>query len=241
MKKGDNMGDMIEAWKDLEMIMERVAIKVSIGIGRNMAEAEQSLAVAKARKHEKRVYNIELYLGTPLVQEAHDAQHLGASNPAVRSYMRLEEKLGQQQDKAGLKDLQNLKYDPLTGLLNRMGYAVEVAKLKQEGRYHNRVIILIDGDNMKETNTRLGYRKTDQYLTMIGRALKRQVRQRDNTDKKARNVDILLNRKNDSGGDEFIIDLSCPYHHAEPIARRYVGAMYTAQVKLGSHKVDSLP
>jgi GGDEF domain-containing protein len=207
--------------------LEDVVIKVSVGIGRNMGEAEAALSRAKAKKKEGRYYNIETYEGMPLSCDApYESQ-------AVRSYLRLEQKLEEQGDIAGLCDLENLKYDLKTGLLNRMGYEVEVLKLKNRGAYTDRVIILIDGDDMKGANSRLGYEGTDRYLACIGSALKGQVRQRDDSDRKARNVDILINRKNDSGGDEFIVDIGCDVRFAEGIARRYVHAIYQEQAGLG--------
>jgi GGDEF domain-containing protein len=206
--------------------LESVIIKVSIGIGRNLAEAEQSIHVAKQRKDEHRYYNIELYQGRRI------HEHHEEDNKAIRSYLRLEDKLRKQDDLEGLADLENLKIDPKTGLLNRTGYEIEVMKLRRAGEYHDRVIIFIDGDDMKRTNESLGYEETDRYLVSIGKALRGEIRTRNEPDKKARNVDVLLNRKNDSGGDEFIIDLHCDYAHAEHVARRYVRAIYRAQQEL---------
>ncbi len=212
--------------------LEQVVIKVSIGIGRNIEEAEAGLAMAKQRKHEGRLYNIEHYSGKPL---AHEVE---TSNKTVQSYLRLEDKLSQMDDKEGRDDLENLKQDPKTGLLNKVGYMVEVAKLRKESKYDNRLIILIDGDNMKQANTLLGYEVTDEYLEVMGRALKRQIRSIETPFNNVRNTDILLNRKNDSGGDEFIIDISCDHAHAELVAKRYVEAMYLAQLELNRKRMQ---
>jgi len=203
--------------------LESVIIKVSIGIGHNLAEAEKAIHVSKLRKDEHRYYNIEVYQGRRM-HEQHDV-----GSKVVSCYLRLEDKLVRQNDIEALADLENLKIDPKTGLLNRTGYEIEVMKLKRAGEYHDRVIIFIDGDDMKKANAELGYEETDRYLVSIGKALKGEIRTRNEPDKKARNVDVLLNRKNDSGGDEFIIDLHCDYEHAEKIARRYVRAIYRAQ------------
>jgi hypothetical protein len=214
--------------------LEGVVIKVSVGIGHSLAEAEDSLARAKQRKPEARYYNIEMYSGESIP----DPEKM--ESRAVKSYLDIEQRLSEIGDSESLHNLEVLKYDSMTGLLNRMGYEVEVARLKNKGEYENRVIILIDGDNMKRTNAELGYEGTDRYLVAIGSALKSQVRSnreagsdagkkgRD-SDTKARNVDVLLNRKNDSGGDEFIVDIGCDYSNAEGIAMRYIDAMYAAQ------------
>jgi diguanylate cyclase (GGDEF)-like protein len=207
--------------------LEDVVIRVSIGIGRNLAEAEHSLSRAKQRKNTGLRYNIEVYHGESI--SVPEPEH----NPVVESYLRLEQRLLSEGFQEEISDLENLKYDAKTGLLNRMGYEVEVRKLQRRQAYDERVIILVDGDNMKHANTTLGYEITDRYLEAIGRALKGQVRKEPVTSRGPREVDVLVNRKNDSGGDEFIIDLDCEYQHAESIARRYVDAMYDAQAALG--------
>ncbi|MBW2997179.1 GGDEF domain-containing protein [Candidatus Woesearchaeota archaeon] len=204
--------------------LEGVVIKVSVGIGRNMAEAEYALFNAKQRKHECRQYNIVQYDGTEII-----CPPIDTGSDAVQSYLTIEQKLAEQNDKDGLEHLENLKHDPMTGLLNRTGYSVEVKRLTDQGRYNDRIIMILDGDDMKKANALLGYEKTDTYLVAIGKALKNELRQ----DKQApRPNDILLNRKNDSGGDEFVIDISCSCTQAENIARRYVDAVYNAQVGL---------
>ncbi|MFC1741642.1 GGDEF domain-containing protein [Nanoarchaeota archaeon] len=231
-RKGDsdkrNMRDANTGLPDLESVM----IKVSIGIGHNLTEAEEGLKVAKSRKDENRHYNIELYRGESLPPPMEER------NPVVDSFIRLEQKLRCENLEDSISDLYMLKHDPKTGLLNRMGYEVEVQKLRQRHSYDNRVIILIDGDDMKRTNTRLGYELTDRYLEAIGHALKRQVRQASFTRDGMREADVLVNRKNDSGGDEFIIDIACDYRNAASIAERYVHAMYALQSEL-SRKLTS--
>jgi GGDEF domain-containing protein len=207
--------------------LDDVVIKVSIGIGHNLAEAEQSLARAKSKKHQQRYYNVETYRSDPLPSPDTEP------NPVVDSFIRLEKRLLSQGMEEDVVDLHNLKYDSKTGLLNRMGYAVEVKKLMERYAYNNRIIILIDGDDMKKANSTLGYEQTDRYIEAIGRALKSSLRQTPFTKTGMRETDVLLNRKNDSGGDEFIVDLECPYHQAETVAMRYVDAMYAAQREVG--------
>jgi GGDEF domain-containing protein len=211
--------------------LDDVVIKVSVGIGRSMAEAEAALLVAKARKGEGRCCNIEQYEGFPLFSEE------PFESPAVSSYLRLEGKMAKQRDLAALLDLESLKHDPKTGLLNRTGYGVEVSKLRGRGMYNDRVIILIDGDDMKDANSRMGYDETDRYLAAMGLALRDQVRTGVRADVASRGHDILINRKNDGGGDEFVVDLSCDYADAGKIAERYVCAMYSAQVRLNDEEV----
>lgn len=204
--------------------LEGVVIRVSVGIGRNMAEAEYALFNAKQRKRDNKMYNIVRYYGMEIV-----CPQIDTGSDAVQSYLALEKRLAEQGDSDGLEHLGNLKHDPMTGLLNRTGYAVEVKRLTDQKRYNDRIIMIIDGDDMKKANALLGYEKTDMYLVAIGKSLKSEVRQ----DREApRPNDILLNRKNDSGGDEFVIDISCPYTQAENIARRYVDAVYNAQAGL---------
>ncbi|MBW2963973.1 diguanylate cyclase [Candidatus Woesearchaeota archaeon] len=207
--------------------LDDVVIKVSIGIGRNVAEAEEALGYAKRKKSEGKYYNIESYHGDPLPPPDMERTRV------VESFLRLEQKLLLEGFDESLTDLNMLKYDPKTGLLNRTGYEVEVQKLRNRYAYDDRVIILIDGDDMKKANSTLGYDGTDRYLEAIGRALKGQVRQNVFSRDGVREPDVLVNRKNDSGGDEFIVDVQCPYNEARKIAMRCVDAMYAAQRELG--------
>ncbi|MBW2967272.1 diguanylate cyclase [Candidatus Woesearchaeota archaeon] len=218
---------MAEGAGDMRSLLETVVIKVSIGIGHNVEEAELALREAKTRKGQD-FYNIVVYAGAPVAAEE------VTSAPDVECYLRLEDRL--QDDLSALMDLENLKYDPKTGLLNRVGYEVAVQKLKDRGQYGERVFMLIDGDDMKRANAALGYSTTDRYLEAIGNALRSEVRQSDETGD-ARDVDILVNRKNGAGGDEFVVDIGCSYRNAPRIARRYVRAMYSAQMEL-SRKIE---
>lgn len=211
--------------------LDDVMIKVSIGIGRNIAEAEEALCSAKRRKSECRYYNIETYRGEPLLPPDLERTRV------VESFLRLEQRLLLSGLDECITDLEMMKYDSKTGLLNRTGYEVEVQKLRNRYAYDDRVIILIDGDDMKRANSMLGYEGTDRYLEAIGRALKCQVRQNVFGKDGIREPDVLVNRKNDSGGDEFIVDVQCPYDEVKKIAMRCVDAMYAAQRELGDRDV----
>ncbi|MBW2971449.1 diguanylate cyclase [Candidatus Woesearchaeota archaeon] len=206
--------------------IDGVLITLSVGIGRNILEAEQALLSAKRFKGDGRRYNIEVYAGEPL-----DCPCFQPS-PAAEGYLRLESLLMELSDADGLEDLEMLKFDPKTGLLNRTGYETEVLRLRQRGGYGERCFILLDGDNMKQVNSSFGYGVTDSYLVAVGAALKGCVRQVHEDGSEVRDLDMLVNRKNDSGGDEFVIDVGCDYVHAEDIARRCIDSVYDAQARL---------
>lgn len=154
-----------------------------------------------------------------------------------------------------LKTIASLSKDPQTDLLNRTGYRAEVERLIRDDQYSNRVIIFMDGDNMHDINAALGYSNTDMYLNAIGQALNSQIRKKerrnfvektcqDEIDKRhierresEFNKDKILNlalahRVNDSGGDEFILDVECEYDDAPAIAKRCIDTIYQAQIQL---------
>jgi GGDEF domain-containing protein len=196
-------------------------MKFSVGIGNNVQEAECNLKKAKQRKNQNLEYNIiESYNG--------QNQVIDMSNPIVESYLFLEQRL--QQDKEGLEKLEVLKHDSLTGLLNKVGYAIEVNKLNSIGLYNSRIIIYLDGDGLHELNAEYGYEKVDELINLSGKALKNISRKEtESLDKKARNVDILNHRTHDSCGDEFLIDICCKPEYALNVTKRYLDAMYQAQ------------
>jgi GGDEF domain-containing protein len=204
--------------------LEGVLLRISAGIGRNIVEAEQGLKEAKKHKHEGLYYNIVLYEGESLKENADPPQ-------AVENYLRLEQKLSNLNDKQSLQNLESLKYDEKTGLLNRVGYNIEIEKLKRKGDYlpDERYVILLDGDDMHYLNQQFTYDTVDEYLKVIGAALKKQTDFETDSEKRARNVDVLVNRKNDSAGDEFIINIRCSAESIASVAQRYVKAMYAAE------------
>lgn len=196
-------------------------MKFSVGIGNNALEAEKNLKFAKERKNQGLDYNI--------VQSYDNHSHVTtASNPVVDGYLFLEQRLSD--DKEGLEKLELLKVDPSTGLLNKVGYAIEVAKLKNAGLYTGRIIVFMDGDDLHTLNAQYGYGEVDKLIVASGQALKKVTRKdKESLDKKARNIDILNHRLNDSAGDEYLVDLACKPEYAEQVTKRFLDAMYQAQ------------
>lgn len=213
-------------------IDDKVLMKFSVGIGHNIAESQEMLKIAKSNKMLGNHYNISCYNDN---NGTRSLPYIHKSNELIDGYIRLEQKLHNDID--ALRDLERMKYDPLTGLLNKTGYAIEVQKLIQNGMYDDRVIIFMDGDGLHELNEKLGYAKVDEILTRCGRALTDTSRHHHNnngfynTDKKARNIDVLNHRVNDSGSDEFIIDINCPYEFGINVAKRYIDSMYKSQLE----------
>ena len=137
-----------------------------------------------------------------------------------------------------LDDLNKFKYDQKTGLLNRVGYFIEIHKQKVKNT--NRAIIFFDADFMHDVNEEYSYDFVDKYLIEIGKSFKKHIRFEKKGD---RGVDILgyddvntiFHRKNDSAGDEFILNIECnkkDYKIAKNIAKRYLNYMYDAQRNL---------
>lgn len=207
----------------------KLLVKLSVGIGRNITEAEEALRLAKKNKFIKD-YNIEIYKGPKKEDKKtfFEKQTIGA-------YLRLKEAL--LKSKKSLDDLELFKFDPKTNLLNRLGYHIEKEKLILKKTYDKdkRFIMLFDADSMHDLNKKYGYQKVDVHLRLIGKALKENIR--DVLDKNdqvnLRKIkDILYNRRYDSAGDEFIIDLSCNKKDLFKIARRYLEKCYNYQLGL---------
>jgi len=205
-----------------------VVIKLSVGIGRNIKEAEEALKIAKKNKHKNKRFNIEIYIGPKLKYTD------TINSEIIDAYFRLEKKLSN--CPTALKDLEIFKRDPKTKLLNKLGYYIEKQKLEVNKKYNpkNRFLFLFDADSMHLLNKKYGYETVDKYLETIGNALSEKIRRsrdRMKTDLlKIRNQ--LHNRKNDAAGDEFIIDLSCNQKDLRKIAERYITNCYEYQKKL---------
>lgn len=188
-----------------------------------MQEAEQALKIAKKNKKLKKEFNIEIYSGKPLKKSKN------IYKKSINAYLRLEKKLSKYPKL--LSDLETLKIDPKTGLLNRFGYFVERNKLIKQKKYgKDRFIIFFDADSMHYLNKKYGYFIVDKYLDSIGKALNNSIRRKD---KDILNVsEALYNRKHDTAGDEFIIDISCKEKDLLPIAKRYITNCYEYQRKI---------
>lgn len=211
-----------------EINLKGVTIKLSVGIGRNLAEAELALKSAKKNKYKHRKFNIKIYSG----------KKLNCDKPVpktiIDAYLRLEKKLSD--SPKALLDLEKFKKDPKTKLLNKLGYYIEKTKLEKTKKYNpdKRFILLFDVDSMHALNKKYGYEKVDKILEAIGKALNDNIR--NSLDRKEKDLlkikDLLNNRKNDSAGDEFIIDLSCEKKYLRNIAERYLIKCYEYQKKI---------
>ncbi|HOW29761.1 MAG TPA: diguanylate cyclase [archaeon] len=206
----------------------KILIKLSVGIGRNLAEAEEALKIAKTNKNKHKKFNIEIYNGPKLKYTNIIPSEI------INAYLRLEKKLSNSPKE--LLDLEILKKDPKTKLLNKLGYYIELQKLELKKKYNkrNRFIILFDADSMHLLNKKYGYETVDRYLEAIGKALSENIRySKDRNEKDLLKIkDLLNNRKNDAAGDEFIIDLSCNKKYLKQIAERYITNCYEYQKKL---------
>ncbi len=207
---------------------EKVLIKLSVGIGHNLLEAEEALKIAKKNKYKHKKFNVEIYNGPKL-------KYINIiPSEIINAYIRLEKKLSNFPN--ALKDLEILKRDPKTKLLNKLGYYIEKKRLEKTKKYNikNRFIFLFDADSMHYLNKKYGYETVDRYLEAIGKALSKNIR--NSKDRKEKDMlnsnDLLNNRKNDAAGDEFIIDLSCNRKYLKQIADRYITYCYEYQKRL---------
>jgi diguanylate cyclase len=132
------------------------------------------------------------------------------------------------------KELEMLaRFDPVTGLANRLDFTnfldVEIDNAKR----HNRLIalLLIDLDNFKNVNDTHGHQVGDELLREVSKRLKESVRKRDAINRPS--AEHLVSRL---GGDEFAIvltELDSP-ENAAVVARRMIQSVNKPVVISGS-------
>jgi hypothetical protein len=213
---------------------DKVVIRLSVGIGKNIEEAEEALLVAKTKKSKNNFFNIEIYNKKEKIEPKEEDY-----NKIIDSYLKLEDFLVNTNNCDKLKYLESFLYDSKTSLLNRVGYIIQIHKLKKENKYNNRVILFFDVDDMHLLNTKYGYTKVDEYLELIGKTLFNCIRKkRELQDQDFLNVirnNPIPHRRNDSAGDEFVIDLNCPdydFNIAKKVTIKYLTEIYKNQEEI---------
>jgi GGDEF domain-containing protein len=222
-------------------VKDGILLKFSVGIGNNIASAEEALMLAKKNKNKNNLYNI--YVNDSNRKDIDNKNNNMKS--LEKSYSKLK-KFILKNNPSLVKDLDVFKYDQKTGLLNRIGYFIELEQLKL--KKSNRLILFFDADDMHDVNEKYFYEKyfydfVDKYLIEIGKTLNKNIRCYKKDCKKKRGFDILgynskntiFHRKNDSAGDEFIVNIEynkkdCDL--AKKIAKRYLDNIYLAQKEL---------
>jgi GGDEF domain-containing protein len=212
-----------------------VLLKFSVGVGYTLLNAENALWKAKKNKNKDVLYNI-------CISNKKTKEVLFKDKRIITSYNKLKKFL-QKNNPSLIKDLENFKYDPKTKLLNKLGYLLELNEINTK----ERCILFLDVDNLHDINTKYGYSFVDKYLIKVGQELNKNIRQKNRKDF---SYDVLnyvssnnlFHRKNDSAGDEFIINLEYKEKDlklAKKIAERYLEKIYSAQKKL-SKKLNLL-
>ncbi|MGB9707981.1 MAG: GGDEF domain-containing protein [Candidatus Pacearchaeota archaeon] len=206
-------------------------IKVSCGIGRSFEEAARAVAEAKKNKG-KDDFNIRVYNGVRLKSKLPES-----FKQRVQEYLLLARGLTEEQKKI----LANFSlYDPVTGLLNKMGFVLELEKLKQKGITEG-YYLLFDMDDLHEWNNKLGYTEVDRYLEVIGQTIKNNIRHEKLIYSEERVTDVVGHRLNESAGDEFLIFV--PAEHNEKnverlkiMATRLLEKIYERQLEMKALK-----
>jgi diguanylate cyclase (GGDEF)-like protein len=121
-------------------------------------------------------------------------------------------------------------HDPLTGLWNRRAILDHLGALLQESKRtagsYSFGLIIVDIDDFKRVNDRLGHVAGDLVLRDVARQIEQQTRQVDSVGR--------------YGGDEFLVILRGADRAAvESVARRIAQAAYTTQVENGSATVTA--
>ncbi|MCX8194081.1 MAG: diguanylate cyclase [Candidatus Pacearchaeota archaeon] len=209
------------------MIARDDIIKVSCGIGRSFEEAARAVAEAKKEKG-KTEFNVKIYHGPRLRSKLPES-----FKQRVEEYRKLARGLTEEQKKI----LENFSLrDPLTGLLNKMGFVLELEKLKQKGITEG-YYLLFDIDDLHDWNNKLGYAEVDKYIEIIGQTIQKNIRHEKLVDYKERVADIVGHRLNESAGDEFLIFV--PAEHNEKnleklklMATRLLEKIYEKQIEM---------
>ena len=207
-------------------------IKLSCGIGRSFEEAARAITEAKKEKG-KNEFNIKTYQGTRLRSKIPES-----FKERVQEYFKLAKGLTEEQKNI----LENFSLrDPVTGLLNKMGFVLELEKLKQKG-ITDGYYLLFDMDDLHEWNSKLGYTEVDRYIEIIGKAIKTNIRHEKLTDTKERVADVVGHRLNESAGDEFLVFV--PSEHNEKnierlklLAVRLLEKIYEKQIEMKGLKI----
>ena len=171
--------------------MKKEVITISCGIGRSFEETVAAMRIAKKIKGEEK-YNIKIYKGERLRSKLHEV-----FKQRAKEYFELSNALTNDQKKI----LENFSLrDPLTGLLNKIGFVLKLEELKRLG-INSGYYILFDLDDLHYWNQKIGYSKVDKYIEEIGKVIISNIRQRDNK----LMSDLVGHRLNESAGDEFLI------------------------------------
>jgi len=201
-------------------------ITLSCGIGRSFEEAVE--AIKKAKKNKINNFNnICVYTGRRLRSKLHESLKEKVKNYHMLSRV-LSDEYRRILEEFALKD-------PVTGLLNKTGFVLNLEKLKEKGIIEG-YYLLFDLDNLHDWNNKLGYTKVDEYIEMIGKVIHSNIRH-ENMDVehgKQRTADVIAHRLNESAGDEFLIFIPCPHSdsnlaNAKKIAERILQKIYEAQ------------
>jgi len=203
--------------------MKKEVITISCGIGRSFEETVAAMRIAKKIKGEEK-YNIKIYKGERLRSKLHEV-----FKQRAKEYFELSNALTNDQKKI----LENFSLrDPLTGLLNKIGFVLKLEELKRLG-INSGYYILFDLDDLHYWNQKIGYSKVDKYIEEIGKVIISNIRQRDNK----LMSDLVGHRLNESAGDEFLIFI--PSEESEEkleeikiMSKRIIDKINEAQLKI---------
>ncbi|MAG91341.1 hypothetical protein CMO83_01550 [Candidatus Woesearchaeota archaeon] len=224
-------------------------ITFSCGIGRSYEEAERALRKAKARKDafkgpSRTDPNVVVYQGDR-IQDRED----WANALDYRRILRIVEE--NHNDRRDLDAVERMARDPQTGLYNAMGYAHRRLELSELG-INNGYYILLDGNNMKQENARIGSSHVNDLLAEAGKGLIEATRsgterrvsteQPTNEDRRKKEDrrkyqdegDIIAHRVH-GDGDEFLVFVPTEYRrknireNMQSVAERISGFMHVYQ------------
>lgn len=203
-------------------------ITLSCGIGRSFEEAAKAIMEAKKNKLNN-LNNIQIYNGLRLRSKLHEGL-----KQKVQEYHKLSRVLSEEYKK--LLEEFALR-DPVTGLLNKTGFVLNLEKLKQEGIVEG-YYLLFDLDDLHDWNNKIGYTKVDEYIEMIGKVIHSNIRHENMTSSgQQRTADVIAHRLNESAGDEFLIFVPCNpnednMNNARKIAERILQRIYEKEKEI---------
>lgn len=235
-----------------------ILISLGAGIGTTFQEAEAALHQAKTKKEQlcptddislslakiqanitSKNYAIAKYVG-PHLEDLPDSAYTSqgkVGDQVQKTITNLDQiKNNYGEDSPAYKIIFNMIHDQCydfnTGTLTPFGYHFKLATAENHPTKLKRYCIIVDANDMHYWNSKVGYDRVTQALSLIGQTLASSVRKNDNN----RLGDLvlrptLISRTHGSAGDEFLIDMYAPEDAINSIITRLFDNVYKAQLK----------
>ena len=236
-------------------------ITFSVGIGDSPKKAEEAMFKAKENK-EGNLYNI--VVAEPGGKDKPDIDDKAITIQMMKEFIETSNH-SKKKKKEMLKSIdEKLLKDSKTGISSGLGTAVQLAEIDKNQKF---CYIILDGNNIKDLNSKLGYDEVDQRIAASGNGLnkaeemvlgvlrtydRRKKAKKTGKDKRKKGErrtnenqhdmiykkNVITGRKHETG-DEFVIMVPMEYEckNAVYIAEKILQRIYESQIKRLSEMV----